>query len=118
MEQKANINIDDGEAFFSNETSISHNPMQFVLDFKQITPRIDMRSQNMPQFKLKHNVVLLDPLHAKQVSEMLSKAVKEFEGKFGKIDVEKAMKKMQPPVKKGKQKEKIAEAPRAPSYFG
>ena len=116
MEQKANINIDDGEAFYSNETSISHNPMQFILDFKQITPRIDLRSQQMPQFKMKHNVILLDPIQAKQVSEMLTKAVKEFESKFGKIDIEKAMKKMQKTNKKNKQEHTIA--PETPSYFG
>ncbi len=114
MEQKINVNVDDGEAFYSNEASISHNPMQFVLDFKQITPRIDMRQQ--PQFKLKHDVVLLDPIHAKQFSEMLNQAVKEYEEKNGKIDLKKAMKKMQ--KKASKKKKKKAKVTESPSYFG
>ena len=119
MDEKINVNINDGEAFYSNETSISHNPVQFVLDFKQITPRIDMRSQQSQLFCLKHNVILIDPLHAKRLSDMMQAAIKEYENKFGKIEATPAIKKFEKENKKeaNKSKPKTVKA-ESPSYFG
>ena len=38
-----------------------------MIDFKNITPRIDPRGQ---QIVLKHNVVMLEPYHAKQLHKL------------------------------------------------
>jgi len=60
MEEKVNLNISDGDVFFAHELSINFNPMQFIFDFKSITPRVDPRSQTKASISLKHNVVMVD----------------------------------------------------------
>ena len=107
------INIDEGEAFFSHEISVNYGPTQFVLDFKNITPRIDMRSKEAGVLALKHNVVLLDTLTAKNLAEMLAKIVKKYEKDFGKIEKSEAVKKYEKKHKKKNVKKKVVE-----NYFG
>lgn len=104
-QQPLNITIADGEPFFSHEMSVNFNPTQFILDFKCITPRNDARSKNRPVFFIKHNVVMVEPWHAKSVYEVLGKVLESYEKEFGKISkpksVQKAEKKFnsQEPVK-------------------
>ena len=121
MAEKRNINmtIIDGDAFFSHETSVNFSPMQFILDFRSITPRIDARSPHAT-VALRHNVVIMDPYHAKQVSGLLAKVIKKYEAEFGKIEKPEALKKFE-----SKQERLKAEAPSAEetthksrSYFG
>ncbi len=116
MEKNVNISVDEGDAFFCHELSVNFNPVQFILDFKSVTPRVDMRSKNAPIINIKHNVVMVDPYHAKNMLALLTKVMGDYEKEFGKIEkpkaIEKAEKKMK--VKDTEDKKTIS----APSYFG
>lgn len=118
--KQINMNIDDGEEFFAHELSINFNPMQFILDFKCITPRIDARSQSTPLLAMKHNVIMLDPWHAKQISELLANVIKKFEEQFGRIEKPKAVKAFERNAKEQAKevKEDTVTETQAPSYFG
>ncbi len=115
-EKKINMTISDGDSFFSHESSINFSPTQFILDFRCITPRIDARSQNAT-LALKHNVVMMEPYHAKQFLGILSKVVKKYESEFGKIDKPNSLKKLEKKRKKSKKKTE-QEIPKAQNYFG
>ena len=77
--------IDDGKAFFAHETSINFNPHQFTLDFKQMTPRLDPRSQEAVTMHMEHNVIMLDPFHAKNLAKFLMQTIEKYETEFGEI---------------------------------
>lgn len=117
MEKNVNISVDEGDAFFCHELSVNFNPMQFVLDFKSVTPRVDLRSKNAPIINIKHNVVMVDPYHAKNMLNLLSKVIGDYEREFGEIikpeAIEKAEKKM-----KSRQDDDKKTTVAAPSYFG
>lgn len=116
MEPKnLNVSVNEGDAFFCHEMSINYNPLQFVLDFKSVTPRVDIRSKTSPAINIKHNVVLLDPYHAKQMHELLTKVITDFEKDFGKINKPKALEKME---KKAKTLQVAPAKTTAPNYFG
>ena len=118
-EQKINLNIVDGDSFYAHETSINFNPTQFVLDFKNVSPRIDARSQEGPTVTLRHNVILLDPFHTKQVYALLGQALTKFEADFGKIEQPKALKEFEKKYKKSMEKGKgSAGKSQGPTYFG
>lgn len=115
-EEKINLNIQEGEPFFAHELSINFNPTQFVFDFKCVTPRIDPRSQNKASISMKHNVIMIDPFHAKRVLDLLSKVVKKYETEFGKIEKPKAIVEFEK-----KKKQKVSDTKKEdtiPSYFG
>jgi hypothetical protein len=113
-EEKINFAINDGETFYANEISISFGPAQFSLDFKNISPRIDARSQDGTKtFALKHNVVILDPTQTKNFVAMLSDIVSRYEKQFGKINVPKQTK-----SPKGKPLLENKPSRQIPSYFG
>ena len=116
-EDKINMNINDGDAFFAHELSINFNPLQFVFDFKSVTPRVDPRSRERASIVLKHNVILVDPYHAKKVYDLLGDVLKRYEKEFGKIDkpgpLKIAEKKNKNIASKMKDKSKIT----APSYI-
>jgi hypothetical protein len=122
MEQQKNLNVsvNEGDAFFCHELSLNYNPVQFVFDFKSVTPRIDVRSKQGPIINIKHNVVMLDPFHAKRMLGLLSKVIGDYEKDFGEIQKPKAIEKMEKKMgankepKKGEHKKTIS----APSYFG
>lgn len=115
-QQKINLNINDGDAFYAHETSINFSPMQFVLDFKNVSPRIDARSQEATVVSLKHNVILLDPFHTKQIYDLLGQALRKYETDFGTIEQPKAMKEFE---KKRKSISKKAKSENTmPTYFG
>jgi len=118
-EQRLNISINDGDAFFAHETSINVNPMQVILDFKSVTPRIDLRSPK-PSLSIKHNVIMLEPYHAKKMLEMFADSIKRYEKEFGKIEKPKAVEQMEK-KQKSRKKESVKEpviTAKAPSYFG
>jgi hypothetical protein len=124
MEQQKNINVsvNEGDSFYCHELSINYSPLQFTFDFKCITPRVDVRSKESPSINIKHNVVMLDPWHAKKMLELLTKVVSDFEKDFGKIDKPKALKKVESKSKKAsKGQKKTGTAKKtisAPTYFG
>jgi len=115
-EEKVNLNISDGDAFFAHELSINFNPMQFIFDFKSITPRVDPRSQTRASISLKHNVVMVDPYHAKRIFTLLDKTIKKYEKEFGAIEQPKALKELE--KKKKKEGESLIQQDSIPSYFG
>ena len=111
------LNIDDGDSFFAHEMSVNFNPTQFILDFKNITPRVDMRSKDRPSLNLKHNVVMVEPYHFKLMIDLMKKIMKKYEDEYGKIEkpqtLKKAEQRRKKMIKEGK-KPKMS----APTYFG
>lgn len=88
--EQISLSINDGEPFFAHEMSVNYTPTQITLDFKCITPRNDPRSKKA-SFLLKHNVIMLEPWHAKSVIEVLGNVIKKYESDFGKITKPKAI---------------------------
>lgn len=119
IDKKVNMTIKDGEAFFAHEVSINFNPMNFILDFKNVTPRVDPRSKESLVLHMAHNVVIVDPYHTKKILELLAKVVGDYETEFGKIETPKALKKYEAKAKKtGKEKPTKKAKTTTPSYFG
>ncbi|MFH1439741.1 MAG: DUF3467 domain-containing protein [Candidatus Woesearchaeota archaeon] len=112
-EKHINWQYEDGNAFFSHEVSINFTPLQFVLDFKNITPRVDPRNRTGPVFKVQHDVILLDPFHVKRFHALLSQVLEKYETEFGKIKKPKAIEKLEE-----KNKDKKEEKKTGPTYFG
>jgi len=94
-EKHVNIQIDHREnAFYSDNISVIYNPSKFILDFKQITPRMD-HIQGKPQETLavKHNVIIMDTKFAKIFLNTLKKSIEGYEKKYGEIKIPKTQKK-------------------------
>ncbi len=118
MSEKKQINmgISDGNEFFAHEMSVNFSPTQFILDFRCITPRVDSRTRDGPFVALKHNVVLVDPWHAKEMLRVIDNVIQRYEQEFGKITKPKAVQKYE---KKAKKLHKEgAQETQAPSYMG
>ncbi|MEM4268441.1 MAG: DUF3467 domain-containing protein [Candidatus Woesearchaeota archaeon] len=116
-EKRINLSINDGGDFFAHEVSINFNPLQFIFDFKCITPRVDPRSKDAPTLSLKHNVVLTDPYHAKKIAELLNDVIKKYEKEFGKIEKPKALELLEKKSKKSAgDSDKIERS--IPAYLG
>ncbi len=114
---KINFNIADGESFYSNEMSITFVPTQFAFDFKNISPRVDIRSQDGSRnFVLKHNVVLIDPFQVKQFAAVLSDALVRYEKEFGPIQIPASIKKAELEAKQASKNAVTSHD--VPSYFG
>jgi hypothetical protein len=116
MEKKINLSISEGRGFFAHEASINFSPSQFILDFRCVTPRVDPRSNEAPTIHMEHNIIMVDPYHAKKIHELLGTMLEKYEKELGKIDKTKQMKEMD--KKRKKQKEKETTTKTAPSYFG
>lgn len=114
MAEQVNLNIMEGDAFFAHEASINYNPTQLILDFKCITPRTDPRSKK-PNFQLKHNVIMLEPWHAKALLSLLNDVIKRYEKDFGKINKPKALEKAEK-IRKESADKKQPDV--APTYMG
>lgn len=111
------MNINEGDAFYAHELSINFNPLQFVFDFKSVTPRVDPRSRDRASIVLKHNVILVDPYHAKKVHGLLGEVIKKYEKEFGKIEKPKALQVAEKKNKKHMNKSKDKEKIETPSYI-
>jgi len=112
--EKINFVINDGDSFYTNEISITFGPAQFSFDFKNISPRVDMRSQDGAKtFALKHNVIILDPYQVKNFISILNDAITRFEKEFGTIEMPKQL-------KAAEKKFKLENKPnkQIPTYFG
>ncbi|MBW2974767.1 DUF3467 domain-containing protein [Candidatus Woesearchaeota archaeon] len=116
-EEKINLNINEGDAFYAHELSINFNPLQFVFDFKSVTPRVDPRSRDRASIVLKHNVILVDPYHAKRVYDLLGSVLKKYEKEFGKIEKPKPLQVVEKKSKKEANKLKHEEKIETPSYI-
>ena len=88
QKQSQNFGIDDGASFFVDEVSITVQPQRFVLDFKTITPRNDVRGNVV---HIKHNVGVLEPYTLKNFLEILNRVIRDYEKKFGVIKKSKSL---------------------------
>lgn len=111
-EKHVNWEYEDGNAFFAHEISVNFTPLQVVFDIKNITPRIDARNRTGPVFKVQHNVIMMDPFHAKRFHALLSQVLQKYEEEFGKIKKPKAIE-----ILEEKQKDNKVEKQHQ-SYFG
>ena len=122
MEQKESINlsISDGEPFFAHEVSVNFNPMQFIIDFRNVTPRNDPRTKGRrPSLHLRHNVVMVDTWHMLQIRNLFAKMVETYEKEFGKIKKPKVIETFEKKHKKPKTNpDEIEDKTEVPSYFG
>lgn len=112
---QVSVRIRDGEQFFSNESSINFNPNEIVIDFRCITHTHDVADRR--GLVLRHNMIILNPLHAKNFLGMLSKVVKDYEARFGEIKKSEALKKAESMLKK-EEKKKSERKEEVGTYFG
>ena len=82
MVEEIQVNVEDGETFFADEVSVIHNPVRIVIDFKSITPRIDVKPSQI-RLRMKHNTIVLDPQLAKDFLKALTTNIANFEKRFG-----------------------------------
>ena len=113
MEKKIKFEINNGVEFYADEAAIMHNPMRFIMDFRNSTPRIDVRSQQQQQpIVVRHSVVLIDPYTAKSFLEELQTNINNYEKTFGKIKKPKVLEIAE------KQQKKSSSPQETPTYFG
>jgi hypothetical protein len=115
VQQQLNLRVKDGDQFYSNEASINFNPNEFSLDFKCLTHLHDVGEHR--SLLLKHNIVIMTPFHLKSFANILSKAVVDYEKRFGKIEKSEAVKKAEKLVKKENKKTE-QENKEGELYFG
>ncbi len=82
--QDIRVNVNDGGEFLADEVSISHSPIRFILDFKNITPRLDM-GDTTPRMVLRHNVMIVDPYFAVDLLHVLKENIEKYESRYGPI---------------------------------
>jgi len=89
--RRINVNIDHSEpGFFTDSVTISHNPSKFILDFVQVTPRFDRMGSEMQQsLAVKHKTIVMDPIMAKNIIEILKENLNKYEKNFGEIKIQK-----------------------------
>jgi|SRR3989338_4118816 len=96
MNEKKNLQVaidHSNHGFFSDGMSIFSRIDKFFIDFRQNTPRIDVLGDKQQQINaLKHNTVILDPLMAKALLNLLQESLNQYEKQFGKIKVPKRTK--------------------------
>ncbi len=110
-----NVRIRDGEQFFSNESSINFNPNEIVIDFKCMTHTHDVADRR--GLVLRHNMVIMNPFHAKNFLVMFSNVIKDYENRFGEIKKSEAVKRAEGMLKKEeKKKSEVRNDP--DTYFG
>jgi len=81
QQKKLNIKIDEkvGEGIYSNFFAMATSASEFIVDFGRMVPGI-------PDVKI-YSRILMTPLHAKQLKNLLEKNIAGFEEKFGEIQV-------------------------------
>jgi len=114
--KKVHFEIDNGKEFFADEVGVIHNPLRIIFDFRNVTPRVDMRNKDFQPLVLRHNVVLMDPYTAKSFADVLQKSLENYEEQFGEIKKPKQIKKMEDMNKDAEIKTSNIEE--TPSYFG
>ena len=108
-DRRPRIEIDNSrDAFWTDFITVTHLPNQIAIDFRQTTPRFNPGPEEETQQTLvvKHNVVLMSPVLAKNFLEILKTNLEKYEKKFGKIEV--------PKPKKGRKTEVVV----TPGYVG
>ena len=112
-EQEIRVDVVNGDEFLAEEVSVSHSPIRFVMDFKAVTPRMDIPN-NPPRMVIRHNVILLDPHFAKDLFQVLKENIAKYEKKFGEIKRPEPLKKHEDEAKKAGKQPKVIKQ----DYFG
>jgi len=93
-EKKVNMHVDLGrEVFYANSITVFNNQNEFIIDFTQTTPRMDLiEGKQVLSYVTKHNAIILSPLQAKVFLQILKDNIEKYESQFGKIQVPKKRK--------------------------
>ena len=93
MSEKRNINLaidHSNPGFFSDGMSLLNRQDKFFVDFRQNTPRVDSFQDKQQQTNVvKHNTIILDPMMAKALMNLLQESLKNYEKQYGKIKMPK-----------------------------
>jgi len=104
MNEKRNINMildNSNPGFFSDGVSILNRQDKFFLDFRQNTPRIDLLGEKQQQTNVvKHSTIVIDPIMAKALLNILQDSIKNYEKQHGKLQAPKLQKVKEPEVVK------------------
>ncbi len=84
-DSRVQINVNDNRLFFADEVSITNNPLRFVIDFKNTSPRVDFRAREGLPIIVEHNTITLDANLAKQFAKLLVNHIEQYEKEFGEI---------------------------------
>lgn len=91
-EQEFHIDASN-KPFYSDSVSVLHNQNQFIMDFKQTTPRMDVVGvEQKINFVTIHDTVVMPPMVAKSMLDILKDSVEKYEKNFGKIKLPKQKK--------------------------
>lgn len=116
LQQTQTISINEGESFFAHQTDFVARPGEFVLNFKNVVPIKDARGNVT---KVKHNTIILSPLHMKDFAQKVNEIVKNYEDLLGEITKSDAVLKAEKLNKEQVKKLKIAPSKTDKSnYFG
>lgn len=110
--QHFNVEVQNGQDFYADQVSVSHNPLKFILDFTRTTPRIDGNATAQPRLVMSHSVLLLDPYLATEFIEVLKDNIAKYEKRYGKIAKPTPLRKVEEEAKKAGKTELRQE------YFG
>ena len=111
--QEIRVDVVNGDEFLAEEVSVCHSPVRFVIDFKSITPRMDIANQP-PRMVIKHNIVLIDPYFAKDLLGVLKDNIDKYEAKFGSIKKPETLEKYEKEAQKASHTHKSIKQ----DYFG
>ena len=95
--------IFDKKPFYSNQQSVSHTFDKFIIDFKNITPQIEL--EGIMNTIVNHKAVILDVYIMKELFSIMNDNIKTYENTFGKIDDKKIKEKLNKFKEKTKDKE-------------
>lgn len=89
--QDITFNVDNtNKSFFADNISVLHNPNQFILDFKNNSPRLDqVQGEVKVTIKVDHNTVVVNPVMAKELIKVLTDSLEKYEKQFGEVKVPK-----------------------------
>lgn len=81
------------KSFFTDNVSVLHNENNFIIDFKQTTPRMDfVHDKQDISFVTTHNTVVMNPAMAKSLKEVLQDSIEKYEKQFSEIKMPKKKK--------------------------
>jgi hypothetical protein len=82
QQKQLNIKLDEkvGEGTYANFFVITNSPSEFIMDCGRILP-------GLPDARI-YSRVVMTPMHAKQLLQLLDKNIKSFEQQFGEIKVQ------------------------------
>lgn len=89
MVDGTNFESKTGASFKPDSMAVIFREGQLVMDFKKTSPRLDQSGNDKIQTIVsEHNPVVLNPERAKAFSRMLEQNIKNYEEKYGKIELD------------------------------